>query len=350
MYEQIKPLLFKLDPEVAHLVVESALKYSPYIPFFKEYLAKKNFIVDDALSLEVDGIRFQNPIGLGAGFDKNGVVIEMMPALGFGFTEVGTITPKPQSGNEKPRLFRFPNEESLQNGMGFNNKGVYYLSKNLKKIYPYCIPIGVNIGKNKATPNEESLLDYEKLIKEIKNKCDYMTINISTPNTPNLRDLQNESFIKELFIMARGESDKPIYLKIAPDMEIDTALGISYSAIEHGASGIIATNTSVDYSLLNGAKDFGGISGRAIQAKSREFFQALAKELFTKTTLISVGGIDSAKEAYLRIRSGASLVQVYSALVFHGPDLIKNINLGILDLLKSDGFTNIKDAIGADLR
>lgn len=350
MYEQLKKLLFKLDPENAHTLAEFVLRYAPYVPFLNELCAKENFVIDDALMQKVDGITYQNPVGLAAGFDKNGVMIESMPALGFGFTEVGTITPLAQNGNDKPRLFRYPAQESLQNAMGFNNAGAYALSKNLSKLYPYCIPVGVNIGKNKITPNEDSLSDYTKLVKEFKEKCDYLAINISSPNTPNLRDLQNEAFIKELFSMVREHTNKPVYLKIAPDMESDVALNICNAAIKNGASGIIATNTTVDYSLLEGARDFGGLSGKVLQEKSREFFKVLAKEFFGKTTLISAGGIDSADEAYARIKSGASLVQIYTALIFKGPVLVRDINKGLCTLLRQDGYENIQEAIGADLR
>lgn len=271
-------------------------------------------------------------------------------ALGFGFSEIGTVTPKPQSGNPKPRLFRYPTFESIQNAFGFNNDGMYKIQKRVKKFFPFATPIGVNIGKNKVTPENEALKDYENLIQGFKNLCNYMVINISSPNTPGLRDLQNEEFIKALFSMAKDITDTPILLKIAPDMDISQAVDLASLAVEAGADGIIATNTTVDYSLIPNSRDFGGISGKVLKDKSFKIFKGVAKELFGKTVLISVGGIDSVQEAYKRLKAGASLIQVYSSLIFKGPSLIKNINEGILRLMEKDGFKDIKDVIGADLK
>ena len=268
--------------------------------------------------------------------------------MGFGYTEVGTVTPKPQPGNPKPRLWRHVKEESLQNAMGFNNKGSFYMQKKLKKLYPYVTPIGVNIGKNKATPENEALKDYEHGIKAFRELCDYLVINISSPNTPGLRNLQNETFIDALFDMGKSLTDKPILLKIAPDMSKEQAVALCSKAVEAGADGIIATNTSIDYSLVKEPKDVGGISGRAIREKSFKIFDAVASELYGKTVLISVGGIDSGYEAYRRIRAGASLVQVLTGLIFKGPEIAGNINRTLLKLLEKDGFENITEAIGAD--
>jgi dihydroorotate dehydrogenase len=349
-YENLKKFLFKLDPENAHNLAEFALKMSGNIPQVLTPFVERNFVIDDRLKQEIFGKEFINPVGLGAGFDKNGTMIKAMMALGFGYTEVGTVTPIAQPGNEKPRMFRYPEYESVQNAMGFNNGGSYELQKRVSELYPFSIPIGVNIGKNKTTPQNQALEDYKHLIKSFKDICDYLVINISSPNTPNLRDLQNEEFIKTLFGMSKELTDKPILLKIAPDMEADVALELCNTAIDSGASGIIATNTTIDYSLLDGCQNFGGLSGKVLQDKSYKLFKAIAKELYGKTMLISVGGIDSAEEAYKRIKAGATLVQVYSALIFHGPSLIKNINEGIIELLKEDGYNHISEAIGADLR
>jgi dihydroorotate dehydrogenase len=347
-YEYIKNILFMLKPETAHKIAEIFLRILPYCNILFYYMTHKNFVLDRKLRQNLLGKEFLNPVGLGAGFDKNANMIKSMTALGFGFSEVGTITLLPQDGNKKPRLFRLEEEESLQNAMGFNNLGAGYAIKKLSNIYPFCLPVGVNIGKNKNTELEDVIYDYQFLVHAFKNHADYLTINLSSPNTPNLRDLQNESFIKELFEKLTKITDQPILLKIAPDMSTKNAISICTSAINAGASGIIIANTSTDYSLTKSAKIFGGLSGKVIQNKSYEFFKAVAKELFGKTVLISVGGIDSSQEAYKRIKAGASLVQVYSALVFKGTGLIKEINSGILELLEKDGFKNIEDAIGSD--
>jgi len=232
--------------------------------------------------------------------------------------------------------------------MGFNNKGSFYMQQKLKKRYPYVTPIGVNIGKNKVTPESEALKDYEHGIKAFRDLCDYLVINISSPNTPGLRDLQNERFIDALFEMGKSLTDKPILLKIAPDMSKEQAVALCAKAVEAGADGIIATNTSIDYSLVRDPKSVGGISGRVIREKSFEIFDAIARELYGKTVLISVGGIDSGYEAYRRIRAGANLVQVLTGLIFKGPEVAGNINRTLIKLLEKDGFKSITEAIGAD--
>jgi dihydroorotate dehydrogenase len=314
----------------------------------QRYVKDKNFVTDPMIQQEIFGRTFQNPVGLGAGFDKNGQYITAMPTMGFGYTEIGTVTPIPQDGNPKPRLFRLIEDQSIQNAMGFNNKGSDYMLQRLEKLYFFDYPLGINIGKNKVTPEDEALKDYEILFKSFKDYGDYIVINISSPNTPGLRDLQNENFIKAIFKMAKEITTQPVLLKIAPDMEAEDAIALCKTAVDAGAAGIIATNTTIDYSLTSHAKDFGGISGSLLTEKSYELFKAVAKELYGKTLLISVGGIDSAEEAYKRIKAGASLVQVYSMLVYRGPALIKEINEGIIELLKKDGYNHISEAIGAD--
>jgi len=347
-YQSIKPWLFKLQPETAHHIAETVLRLPNIcqIPF--NLFLKSHFITNDVLKQELFGRTFYNPIGLGAGFDKNATMIRGMQILGFAYTEIGTVTPKAQAGNPKPRMFRHIQEESIQNAMGFNNEGLLTVQRRLKQRFPFTTPIGVNIGKNKLTPESEAINDYTTLIKALHTLGDYLIINISSPNTPGLRDLQNEEFITRLFAEAKAITDKPILLKIAPDMTPEDAVALTKMAVAKGADGIIATNTTVDYSLVKNPKDIGGLSGAVLKQKSFEIFEAIAKELYGKTILISVGGIDSAEEAYKRIKAGASLVQILSGLVFHGPDMIMNINNQLTELIKADGYSNITEAIGAD--
>ncbi|WP_368029316.1 quinone-dependent dihydroorotate dehydrogenase [Arcobacter sp. s6] len=349
-YNSLKKILFKFDPETAHNIAECGLRVLGKCKIAKAYMQKKNYITDPKLTQKVFGVTFANPVGLAAGFDKNATMIKAMQSLGFGFTEIGTMTPKPQDGNPKPRMFRYPEVNSVQNAMGFNNKGAHKVLKNLKKVYPFDIPIGANIGKNKTTPEEFALSDYKSLIKKFEDTSDYLVINISSPNTPNLRDLQNEKFITELFTMAKELTDKPILLKIAPDMEVDMAINLCNSAINAGAAGIIATNTTIDYSLVPNCQNFGGLSGACLTQKSGNLFKELARELFGKTILISVGGISTGKEAYERIKNGATLIQSYSALIFEGPSMVRKINEEILELMAKDGYSNISEAIGANLK
>jgi dihydroorotate dehydrogenase len=347
-YDAIKPYLFKFQPENAHHIAEFVLRLPniSQLPF--NSFLESHFINEPILNQELFGRTFLNPVGLGAGFDKNATMIRGIQTLGFGYTEIGTVTPKPQPGNPKPRMFRHVEEKTIQNAMGFNNEGAFKVVQRLKECYPFSTPIGINIGKNKITPESEAISDYTHLIKAFNGLGDYFVINISSPNTPGLRDLQNEAFITELFKEAKALTDMPILLKIAPDMTKEDAVALTTLAVEKGADGIIATNTTIDYSLVKNPKDIGGLSGAVLKEKSFEIFEAIAKELYGKTTLISVGGIDSAEEAYRRIKAGASLVQVYSAMIFGGPDLIMNINKGLIELLKADGYNNITEAIGAD--
>ena len=216
-YESLKPWLFKLQPENAHTLGAIALRGAGYCPPLLNHFITKYFVTHPSLTQEIFGRTFLNPVGLAAGFDKNATMIEGTLAMGFGFTEIGTLTPKPQEGNPRPRLWRHIEEESLQNAMGFNNDGLFRISHRLKNIYPFSSPIGVNIGKNKLTSEDNALKDYTTLIKALHPYADYMVINISSPNTPGLRDLQNEEFIAQLFQTAKTLTSKPILLKIAPD-------------------------------------------------------------------------------------------------------------------------------------
>ncbi len=343
----LRPLLFKIDPEKAHkyLIWLSRI----ILPCHLAYLAKKYTLLDSRLSFEVLGLHFSSPIGLAAGFDKNAQMISLLGSLGFAFLEIGTLTPQAQEGNPKPRIFRLYAEESLQNAMGFNNQGQEHVVQNLHKTVPFVLPIGINVGKNKATSQEDSIKDYQKVIKTLAPYASYLVVNISSPNTANLRDLQNKDFIAELFESIKNITQKPVFLKIAPDMTIECILELVQCAIDNGASGIIATNTTTDYTLSPNAKQIGGISGALLKEKSFKIMQALGKEFYSRTVLISVGGIDSAKEAYRRIRAGASLVQIYTALIYHGPYIVYEINKGLLALLEQDGFSHITEAIGVDV-
>lgn len=347
-YETLKPWLFKIQPETAHALGEFVLRGGGFCPPFLNPFITKGFISHPSLTQELFGRTFLNPVGLAAGFDKNATMLEGTLALGFGFSEIGTLTPRPQEGNPKPRLWRHIEESTLQNAMGFNNDGMFRIAHRLKSITPFSTPIGVNIGKNKTTSEENALKDYMTLIKALHEYADYMVINISSPNTPGLRDLQNETFIAQLFNEAKSLTDKPILLKIAPDMSEHHAITLCTHAVESGADGIIATNTTIDYSLVDEPEEMGGLSGEVLRERSFYLFDAIARELYGKTTLISVGGISTPEEAYRRIRAGASLVQLYTSLIFKGPLVIEEINTGLIDLLAHDGYTSITQAIGAD--
>ncbi|CAA6804316.1 MAG: Dihydroorotate dehydrogenase (EC [uncultured Sulfurovum sp.] len=347
-YQTLKNILFKVNPETAHSIGGLGLKAAPYTPFVSKFFKNSYFVSSPLLKQVLFDTTFENPVGLAAGFDKNGEYIKAMPSLGFGFTEIGTITPKPQAGNARPRLFRLKEDRSIQNAMGFNNRGADFMLNQLAKVENFDYPIGINIGKNKLTPEDEALNDYKTLLETFKDSGNYIVINISSPNTPGLRDLQNEKFITDLFTMAKEITSQPIFLKIAPDMQAQDAIDLCNAAVNAGSAGIIATNTTIDYSVTEHAKDFGGISGALVREKSYELFKAIGKELYGKTILISVGGIETAEDAYRRIKAGASLIQIYSMLIYNGPIMIKEINEGLIELLKADGYENISEAIGAD--
>ncbi len=349
-YDTLKKIFFRFDPETAHKIAEFGLRALYATPGGLEALAKFGVYKDEILTQNIWNLSFDNPVGIAGGFDKNATMIAPLAALGFGHIDFGTFTPRPQSGNEKPRLFRLVSEQSIQNAMGFNNEGADVIERRVRKIYPFKIPIAANIGKNKATPNEDALSDYEALGRKFNGLCDFFIINVSSPNTPNLRALQENSFISELIGAMKKITNRPLVLKLAPDMSADQAIALCECAVQSGASGIIINNTSVDYSLSPNARDFGGISGRLITEKSRKLFAQVAHELFGRTVLISCGGIDSAQEAYERIKSGASLVQIFTAFIFKGPFVAKSINEGLAELLRADGFNNISEAVGVNLK
>lgn len=351
LYSLLRPLLFAMDPEQGHDLARLALSRAQRFPPLLRALTGPTTLSQDArLGQTLMGIHFPNPVGLAAGFDKNAEMVTALAALGFGFIEVGSVTPKPQTGNPKPRLFRFIAEQSLQNAMGFNNAGSTQVRDNLAPQLPASVPIGINLGKNKDTAADQALSDYQQLVAAFQGMADYLVINLSSPNTPGLRDLQNESFVRDLFQLTRSLTNKPVLLKIAPDLPEAQAITLAQYAVSQGAAGIIATNTTTDYTLLPGANRSGGISGRALRAKSFAILQSLARELFGHTLLISVGGVDEPDEAYRRLRAGAHLVQLYSGMIFHGPELPQSINDGLLRLFERDGVRNVAEVIGTDLK
>ncbi len=350
LYSLLKKYLFSLDAEDAHEKVCQILRTLSSSPFLCNLIDSQWGYKNPKLENEILGLHFPNPLGLAAGFDKNASMLRALTAFGFGYLEAGTLTNEAQMGNERPRLFRHIEEESLQNAMGFNNHGAVLGVRSFKRFAPYKTPIGINLGKNKRIEQVHALEDYKAVLNQCLNIGDYYTFNLSSPNTPNLRDLQNKAFVNELFCMAKEMTPKPLFLKIAPDLETDDMLEIVNSAIEAGAHGIIATNTTIDKSLVFAPKEMGGLSGKCLTKKSREIFKELAKAFFNKSVLVSVGGISGAKEAYERIKMGASLLQIYSAFIYNGPNLCQNILKDLVKLLQKDGFLSVKEAIGADLR
>jgi dihydroorotate dehydrogenase len=349
MYQLIRGLLFRLDPENAHSLVIAYLRLLKYL---RPISLRKHISLDpraSKLEQSIWGLNFSSPVGLAAGFDKNAEVIESMAALGFGFIEIGTVTPMPQAGNPRPRLFRHPQHNSLQNSLGFNNRGLKSVKRNLQRLRPRAIPVGINIGKNKDTPLELASEDYLALLEDLSDWGDYFVVNISSPNTPALRDLQKPEILRALLRRLRSATEKPLLVKLAPDLEAQDARRISNTAVSEGADGLILTNTTTNYDLIPGAPRLGGLSGQVLAEASLHLLRIVASELHGQCPIISVGGIASAEDALQRFRLGASLVQLYTALVFKGPALINEINSGILKKLDHCGFDSIKELQGLDI-
>lgn len=341
--------LLHLEPETAHNLAISALRMgrTTGLPLS---LLRRRCVVDDArLAQQIWGCRFPNPIGLAAGFDKNAEVVHGMAATGFGYLEVGTVTPMPQRGNPKPRLFRHPAEQTLQNALGFNNQGAEVMARRLSGQQPYPVPVGINIGKNRTTPAEEASRDYYRLVEALGVLADYLVINVSSPNTPGLRDLQQAETVVALLKGCLERTEKPILVKLAPDLEDGEAVELAQAVMKAGAAGLVMTNTTIDYSLLPGVEPKGGLSGGVLKKRSFELLRLVASSLKGRGCLISVGGVDSAEEAYSRLKNGANLVQVYTAMVFQGPLLISRMVQGLRALMERDGVKSLEEVVGVEL-
>lgn len=340
MYGIIRSILFLFDPEKVHYFTTNTLHVLLKIPGVK-WLFKKQFIVEDKkLERTVFGIQFKNPVGLAAGFDKNGKMYNDMEYCGFGFIEIGTITPKAQAGNEKPRLFRLKKDEAIINRMGFNNDGVEEAVANLKKRKTSVI-IGGNIGKNKVTANEDATSDYLTAFNFLHAYVDYFVVNVSSPNTPNLRELQEKEPLMHLLQTLKDENEtkaikKPILLKIAPDLT-DTQLDDIIEIVQTvKIDGVIATNTTISREDLVTDKAIvekigaGGVSGKPARKRSTEVIRYLSEKSNKSFPIIGVGGIHSAEDALEKLDAGADLVQVYTGFIYEGPSLVKRINKAIL--------------------
>ena len=330
-YPFVRKALFQLDPERAHEFTFQQLRRITGTPF--EALVRQKV---PAKPVNCMGLTFKNPLGLAAGLDKDGECIDALGAMGFGSIEIGTVTPRPQPGNDKPRLFRLVDAEGLINRMGFNNLGVDNLVENVKKAH-YDGVLGINIGKNKDTPVEQGKDDYLVCMDKIYPYAGYIAINISSPNTPGLRTLQYGEALDDLLIAIKNKQNDlqkihqkyvPIAVKIAPDLSEEELIQVADSLVRHNIDGVIATNTTLDRSLVQGMKNCdqtGGLSGRPLQLKSTEIIRRLSLELNGRLPIIGVGGIDSVIAAREKIAAGASLVQIYSGFIFKGPPLIKEI-------------------------
>jgi len=337
----IKPLAFKYSPERAHHLTVSSFRKVLSIPLLSSIIKGRFRLDSNNLSKEVFGIKFPNPIGLAAGFDKDGKYYDVMSHLGFGFIEIGTVTPLSQDGNPQPRLFRLPLDQGLINRMGFNNEGVDAMVKRLKNRKTKNVIIGGNIGKNKVTPNDDATSDYEICFEKLYPYVDYFVVNVSSPNTPDLRALQDKEPLTKLLshimnLRAAKETKKPVLLKIAPDLsqgQLDDVLDI---VKEVKLDGIIATNTTIDRSGLKASSEevtaigIGGLSGLPLRLKSLDIVKYIRAKN-QSLPIVGVGGITEPQHAVDMIEAGADLVQIYSGMVYYGPSLIKDIKKKLLN-------------------
>lgn len=336
----IRPLLFLFDPEEVHHFTFSLLKFIQKFPFVPALFRQTYAVKNPALEREVFGIKFPNPVGLAAGFDKDAKLYKELANLGFGFIEIGTVTPKPQPGNEKKRLFRLKKDAAIINRMGFNNKGAWEAAKRLRKNKK--ILIGGNIGKNKMTPNEQATHDYEICFEALYSVVDYFVVNVSSPNTPNLRELQDKKPLMELLQTLQERNLKkpeprPILLKIAPDLTDDQLWDIIEIVQTTQIAGVIATNTTISRENLKSEnqKETGGLSGKPLAKRSTEVIRFLSEKSGKSFPIIGVGGIHSPEDALEKLEAGASLIQIYTGFIYEGPGLIRRINRAILNSSKN---------------
>ncbi|MDQ3197936.1 MAG: quinone-dependent dihydroorotate dehydrogenase [Verrucomicrobiota bacterium] len=333
-YEHLlRPLLFQLDPETAHHLALSLLQSAPQIPGALALL--RSFAPPEEARTHFR-LSFRNPIGLAAGFDKNGVAIPAWEALGFGFVEIGTVTAEPQPGNPRPRIFRYPKQEALINRLGFNNDGAEVVAERLRRLRdsPLApkIPIGINLGKSRAAPLAEAASDYLSSFRRLQPVADYIALNVSSPNTPGLRSLQEEEALGNLLQAVTEENQRlplarPILLKIAPDLAENALEAIVALAEKFGLDGIIATNTTLDHSMVPSGEDqTGGLSGRPLRDKSTAFVRQISQ--MTQLPVIGVGGIMTASDAAEKLGAGAALLQIYTGYIYRGPGFLKDLSGG----------------------
>jgi dihydroorotate dehydrogenase len=347
IYDHLKPLLFRFSAESTHSAVHTLLDGIQHTPV-ERALGARYVVDDDRLRTTAFGLDFRNPVGVAAGFDKNAEIPRVLTSLGFGHVEVGGVTAEPQDGNPRPRLFRLPEDGALVNRMGFNNHGADEIGDRLSRARVDG-PVGVNIGKSKSTPLTEAAADYQYSYE----RCtagDYFVVNVSSPNTPGLRDLQNREHLERILGSLRDAGAQPLLVKLSPDLT-DAAIEEALAVVDEvGLDGVIATNTTTERpaSLRNPNRtEEGGLSGKPLEARATRTVRFVAER--TDVPVVGVGGVSSAAGAYKKIRAGASLVQLYTGLIYRGPAIAHDINRGLLDLLERDGFKSVKDAVGADL-
>ena len=335
----VRPWLFQADPEVAH---ERALNLAASVGrsrIGRDAIESVFAVEDRRLRQTVFGIEFPNPVGLAAGYDKNALGLELWPALGFGFVEIGSVTVHAQPGTERPRLFRQVGQRALINRMGFNNDGVEAIAARIPPP-PHRIPLGVNVGKNRDVALERAGESYANAIQQLQERADFFVVNVSSPNTPGLRKLQDKDLLDSLLAQLRSQT--PVLLKIAPDLTFDQIDDAVSLVQKHGIAGIVATNTTIDHPT----PPEGGLSGAPLRTRATECIRHIWRQTSGQLPMIGVGGIFTVEDAYEKICAGASLIEVWTGMIYEGPAIVRNINRGLLRLLARDGFGSLAEAVG----
>jgi dihydroorotate dehydrogenase len=353
IYDAVRRFLFQAPPERIHTLVFGALRGATATEATRRQLRRALAPRDPVLAITVFGVRFPGPLGLAAGFDKDGLGLNTWGAMGFGYAEVGTVTAVPQPGNPEPRLFRLPADRALLNRMGFNNHGAGALAIRLARHHP-DVPIGVNIGKSKITPPEQAAQDYAASARLLGPLAAYLVVNVSSPNTPGLRDLQAVESLRPILAAVLAETATPVLVKIAPDLSDDDVDAVADLAVEMGLAGIVATNTTVSRAGLRTphVDDLGpgGISGPPVARRSLEVLRRLHARVGGRLVLISAGGIETADDAWERITAGASLLQGYTGFIYGGGMWAKHIHDGVAQRLHAGGFASLSEAVGSAAR
>lgn len=350
LYTAVRPLLFKLPPETAHNLGKKTIKLSQRVGPIRAMTRATYQYEHPMLEVELFDLHFPNPVGIAAGFDKDGEVMGGIYDLGFGFTEIGTVTPRSQEGNPKPRLFRLPADEGMINRLAFNGQGATRVRQRLEDTRLPPIPISVNIGKMNDSSKEEAIEDYCTVFETLYDYPEYFVLNVSCPNTPEEYDERDETHLSNVFsaLADVNTEDKPLLVKVSPDADRVELETISKLVEEFDLAGIVAANTTEDREGLKSAhqREWGGLSGVPLEEKATKTVRTLYE--LTDVPIIGVGGVHDGKSAYRRIKAGASLVQLYTGFVYRGPSTAREINAELVKLLKRDGFNSVKDAVGAD--
>lgn len=354
MFRLLQSILFRLEPERAHALAATVLRWLGRVPWIAARLRGRFHLGDPRLEVRFGGLVFPSPVGVAAGFDKGDGLAEGLFALGFGFVEVGTITPRPQAGNPAPRLFRIPRKRALINRMGFNNAGKDATAKRYAGLRFRPGPLGFNLGKNKDTPQDEAPRDYLETFEALADIGDYFVVNVSSPNTPGLRALQEPEALRAILLPLKERAGgKPVLLKLAPDLADESIDELADLALELGIDGLVLANTTITRTGAEDeplAKEAGGMSGAPLLERAVALVERTYRRTGGRLPIVGVGGIFTADDAYRMIRAGATLVQAYTGFIYQGPGFARSIERGLLRLLKRDGHASVAEAVGAGVR